>query len=70
MRKVEPRQVFTIEPGVYFIDMLLRPLRSGALAEQFDWPTIERIAPFGGVRVEDDVLVTADGHKNLTRPHI
>jgi Xaa-Pro dipeptidase len=70
MRKVEPRQVFTIEPGVYFIDMLLRPLRSGALAEQFDWPTIERMAPFGGVRVEDDVLVTADGHKNLTRPHI
>lgn len=69
-RRVEAAQVFTIEPGVYFIEMLLRPFRSGALAAHFDWPLIDRLTPFGGVRIEDNVLVTADGHRNLTRPHV
>jgi Xaa-Pro dipeptidase len=69
-RMVEERQVFTIEPGIYFIDLLLRPLRSSPTAAHFDWTIIERLTPFGGVRVEDDVLVTADGHRNLTRPLI
>ncbi len=69
-RRVEEHQVFTIEPGVYFIEMLLRDYRKGALAQHLDWPLIERLSAFGGVRVEDDVLVTADGHRNLTRPHI
>jgi Xaa-Pro dipeptidase len=67
-RRVEKDQVFTIEPGLYFIEMLLRPHRTGALARHFDWPTIDALAPCGGVRVEDDVVVTDDGHRNLTRP--
>ncbi|MBK8179813.1 MAG: Xaa-Pro dipeptidase [Planctomycetes bacterium] len=69
-RRVEERQVFTIEPGVYFIEMLLRAHRQGASAQHFDWALIDRLTPFGGVRVEDDVLVIADGHRNLTRPHV
>jgi Xaa-Pro dipeptidase len=67
---VEEHQVFTIEPGVYFIEMLLRSHRKGPLSAHFDWPLIDRLSAFGGVRVEDDVLVTAGGHRNLTRPHI
>jgi Xaa-Pro dipeptidase len=66
-RTIEEGQVFTIEPGVYFIDMLLREHRSGPTAKHFDWKLVDRLAPFGGVRIEDNVLVTSDGHKNLTR---
>jgi Xaa-Pro dipeptidase len=69
-RIIETSQVFTIEPGVYFIDMLLKPFRTGTHAEQFDWELIDRLLPLGGVRIEDNVLVTNDGHRNLTRPYI
>ena len=69
-RTLEPGHVVTIEPGVYFIDMLLEPLRASAAARDVDWRLVERLSPFGGVRIEDDVLVTEDGHRNLTRAHI
>ncbi len=69
-RAVEEHQVFTIEPGVYFIEMLLRGHRQGPTAQHFDWALIDRLLPFGGVRIEDNVLVTAAGQRNLTRPHI
>ncbi len=66
-RTIEPGQVFTIEPGIYFIPMLLRPLRSGPLASAVDWTLVEALTPFGGVRVEDNVIVTGKGPRNLTR---
>jgi len=69
-RTIEQGQVFTVEPGLYFIEMLLRPHRAGDTARHFDWERIERLAPCGGIRIEDNVLVTADGHRNLTRPLI
>ena len=69
-RTIEADQVFTIEPGLYFIEMLLREHRSGPKRELFDWSLVDTLAKCGGVRVEDNVLVTADGHRNLTRPHI
>ncbi|MBC8330060.1 MAG: Xaa-Pro dipeptidase [Planctomycetes bacterium] len=69
-RTIEQGQVFTIEPGCYFIEMLLRPFRSGEKSRMFDWEAIDRLAPFGGVRVEDDLLATSYGHRNLTRPYV
>jgi Xaa-Pro dipeptidase len=65
---ISENQVFTIEPGVYFIDMLLGPLR--ASAARVDWKLVDALAPFGGVRIEDDVRVTAGGVDNLTRKHL
>ena len=60
-------QVFTIEPGCYVIDALIDPLRADDRRELLDWKAIEAIRPFGGVRIEDDVVVGADGIRNLTR---
>jgi len=69
-RTIEAGHVFTIEPGLYFIPMLLRPFRSGKDAASFDWDTIDALTPLGGVRVEDNVHVTESGPRNLTREHL
>jgi Xaa-Pro dipeptidase len=60
-------QVFTIEPGVYVIDALLAPLRAKPEGGLVDWAMVDALAPLGGVRIEDDVFVHAEGLRNLTR---
>ncbi len=69
-RTIEECQVFTVEPGLYFIPMLLRPFRENEFKGCFDWKLIDELTPCGGIRIEDNLLVTADGHRNLTRPHL
>ena len=65
--KIEIGQVFTIEPGIYIIDALLAPLRDDDRARLVDWKAIDALRPFGGIRIEDNVLVQASGIRNLTR---
>ena len=62
-------QVFTIEPGIYFIEALLAPLRAGPQSAGIDWALVSELAKFGGVRIEDDLLVRAEGSaaRNFTR---
>ncbi len=69
-RVMEIGQVFTIEPGIYFVKMLLDPHRTGPSSTDFNWPLIDQLAPFGGIRVEDNVVVTETGHRNLTREQL
>ena len=66
-RTLAPGMVVTIEPGIYFIDMLLEDLRAGPHADAVDWSRIDAFRPYGGIRIEDDVLCTDGDPLNLTR---
>ena len=66
-RVLKEDMVLTIEPGMYVIDMLLENLRGTPAEGHVNWDTVDWLRPFGGIRIEDDVRVTADGHENLTR---
>jgi len=64
-RTLEPDSVFTIEPGIYFIPLLLDSLR--ATTTPINWRLVDALIPCGGIRIEDNVWLTGDGPVNLTR---
>jgi Xaa-Pro dipeptidase len=66
-RVLEPGMVVTIEPGLYFIDMLLDELRARPEARDVDWAKVDALRPCGGIRIEDDVVCTDGAPENLTR---
>jgi len=66
-RVLEPGMVVTIEPGLYFIDMLLDELKAKPQASDVDWAKVDHFRQFGGIRIEDDVVCTGDAPENLTR---
>jgi Xaa-Pro dipeptidase len=66
-RVLEEGNVLTVEPGLYFIDTLLEKWRANEDASMVDWDRVEALKPFGGIRIEDNVVVRADGCDNLTR---
>ena len=59
---LQPGYVVTIEPGIYFIRALLTdPARREQYRDMVDWERMDGLLDFGGIRIEDDVLVTATG---------
>ncbi|HET7437773.1 MAG TPA: Xaa-Pro dipeptidase [Thermoanaerobaculia bacterium] len=66
-RKIEPGMVFTIEPGFYFIEPLLAELKNADHSKYVNWEKVDAFRKFGGIRIEDDVLVLENGVDNLTR---
>ena len=66
-RVLQPGMVVTIEPGLYFIDMLLDELKQKGLGDSVDWARVESFKPYGGIRIEDEVACTEGEAINLTR---
>ncbi|MCC6561147.1 MAG: Xaa-Pro dipeptidase [Xanthomonadales bacterium] len=66
-RTLEEDFVVTIEPGLYFIPMLLEQLRAGPHATHVNWSKVEHLTKFGGIRIEHEVRATRGEPENLTR---
>jgi len=66
-RVVEANQVFTIEPGLYFIDSLLADLKASQHSALVNWQAIDEMRPFGGIRIEDNIIVHQSHNENMTR---
>ncbi len=66
-RVMEKDMVFTIEPGCYFIPLLLEPERGQPRGKVINWTAVDELYSHGGIRIEDNVRVTANAVENLTR---
>lgn len=68
-RELEPGFVVTVEPGLYFIPELIdlwgREKKHG---DFIDYERLEAFREFGGIRIEDDYLITDEGHRLLGQP--
>jgi Xaa-Pro aminopeptidase len=68
-KKLETGNIFTDEPGIYFIPALIDQWKSEKKFINFiNYDLVETYKGFGGIRIEDDILVTADGCKVLGKP--
>lgn len=65
-RTLSPGMVLTIEPGLYFIPMLLDKMVRDTPEHGVDLAAVEELKPWGGVRWEDNILITDTGSRNLT----
>ena len=70
-RKLVPGNVITDEPGIYFIPALIEKWKSEKADQGFvNYQKLESYYDFGGIRLEDDVLVTADGARRLGKERL
>ncbi len=66
-RQLQEGMVVTIEPGLYFIPMLLEQMVNNIQDHGCDLELIETLKPYGGIRIEDNIVIGANASRNLTR---
>lgn len=66
-RKLEKNNILTVEPGIYFIDMLLEKAKADNLGNYINWFRVDDFKPYGGIRIEDNIVVKKKNPVNLTR---
>lgn len=70
-RRLEENYIMTDEPGIYFIPALIDDWKaSGHNAEFINFDLLETYKDFGGIRIEDDILITKDGCRFLGKERI
>ncbi len=70
-RRLQEGFVMTDEPGIYFIPALIDDWKaSGHCAEFLNFDLLETYKDFGGIRIEDDILITSDGCRYLGKDRI
>ncbi|MFW5706617.1 MAG: aminopeptidase P family protein [Bacteroidota bacterium] len=68
-RRYEPGFVITIEPGCYFIPALIDKWQAeGKFKDFINYDKVNEYRNFGGIRIEDDILVTESSYRNLGKP--
>ena len=68
-KELQPGFVFTCEPGIYFIPELIDQWKAKKLRKKFiNYDRVEEYRNFGGIRIEDNILVTESGYRVLGRP--
>jgi Xaa-Pro aminopeptidase len=68
-KKLQPGNILTIEPGIYFIPALMDQWRKSKMFKEFiNYDKVNEYRDFGGIRIEDNVLVTEKGYKILGKP--
>ncbi len=68
-KELKPGYVFTAEPGIYFIPALIDKWKEeNKFPEFINYDRVEEFRNFGGIRIEDNVLVTEDGYRVLGKP--
>ena len=68
-RRLQEGFTVTVEPGIYFISQLMDKWRNeGRYRDFINYDAIEKFRGFGGIRIEDNILVTAKGNKVIGKP--
>ncbi len=70
-RRLQPGMVMTVEPGIYFVPALIKKWKAEGLNKEFiDFDAAEKYIGFGGIRIEDDLLITETGNRMLGKRRV